>query len=236
MNNLPCLTILESVDSTNTYLKEHAKKDSSLKAFTAVLALSQTNGRGRAGRVWQSKKGETLCMSLLLPFEGNSSVTLLCALGVHKALTNFVSEGLSIKWPNDILFENKKLCGILCEGASDFVVAGIGLNLNSLMFSQDIAHKATSLRLITGKEYSLSEVASLIQKEIFLTLQKYGSVLNEDGVNDYNALCANIGREVKGESFSGIAKGIDRSGALIVQNGNEIHSLNSGEVIVNGIY
>ena len=236
MNKLPEILILESVGSTNTYLKELAKEDPTLKEFTTVLALSQTKGRGRMQREWQSKEGETLCMSILLPQKGDSSITLLCALGIYNALKQYIPEGLMIKWPNDILFSNKKLCGILCEGTSGFVVAGIGVNLNSLEFSKDIAHKATSLKLITDQEYSLSEVAVLIQSEIYKTLQDYNFTLTEDAVKLYNSLCANIGKEVKSEKLSGIAKGIDKSGALIIESENKLFTINSGEVFVNGIY
>lgn len=236
MNNLPEIKVLETVDSTNTYLKNLAKENKETIPFTTVLALSQTKGRGRLSRSWISREGETLCMSILLPFRGDSSITLLCALGVYKALKKFVPSGLRIKWPNDILFERKKLCGILCEAVGDFVAAGIGLNVNSLSFPEEIACKATSLKLITKEDYSLTEIANLIRDEVYLTMTEYGFTLTEDAVKLYNSLCINIGREVKNEKLSGIAKGIDKSGALLVENKNGLFSLSAGEVVISGIY
>ncbi|MBQ4104886.1 MAG: biotin--[Clostridia bacterium] len=235
--NLSLNTIkLKSVDSTNNYAKALLKSGEPLMPYTVIYTKEQTKGRGRLGRSWHSKEEESLCMSLIIPNIRSSGITLLCALGVHRALRRLCPQKLQIKWPNDIICENKKLCGILTEGVKGFAVAGIGINLNSTDFPADIAHKATSLRVLTGKLFDGEELCREIATSVFETIEEYGGMLTEDAIREYTPLCANMGREVTAENAKGIATGIDPDGSLKIATEKGIANISFGEVIVTDIY
>ena len=136
--------LLESTVSTNDECKSLAFEGE--KEGTLVIADEQTGGKGRIGRAWSSPRGEGIWMSLILRPDINpyfvSSITLLAGLSVCKALKNFGIDA-GIKWPNDVWIKGKKVCGILTEmNASadgiDFVVVGIGVNVNTSIFPQEL--------------------------------------------------------------------------------------------------
>lgn len=237
MINFPLSEVyLESVDSTNSYLKRIIK-ETGLADGMSVMAEMQTAGRGRMGRSWLSIKGDTLCMSIALKTPYAEGFTLLVALAVYDALKPFSGEKeLKVKWPNDIICENKKLCGILCERVSEYTVIGIGININSKSFASEIENKATSLYLLSGKENDLREIFKAVNKAFENTLTKYGFTFSNDAKNKYESLCANIGKAVATEKFSGVAVGIADSGALLVKTQDEIVNISSGEVAVHNIY
>lgn len=229
------LISLQKVNSTNTYAKALLKSGEPLKPYTVIYAKEQTAGRGRLGRTWESKEGDSLCMSLILPYTYKSGITLLSALGVHNALKDICPD-IKIKWPNDIIVQGKKLCGILTEGTEHGTVAGIGINLNQTKFSQEIAHKATSLRLLTGNTF---EPESLLQKVadcVFKTIENFSGELTKEAINEYTPLCANIGREVKWQDKTGVAEGISADGSLLINTSDGTEEIRFGEVFVNGIY
>ena len=123
----------EEIDSTNSL----AKRENKMPHGTVFMADFQTNGRGRRGNTWISKKNEGLWFSILLKPDNSSDnlscITLVMGLAVNKALTNFIDIKTGIKWPNDIVLNNKKVCGILSEIAYknneiDYIVLGVGIN------------------------------------------------------------------------------------------------------------
>lgn len=142
----------ESIGSTNDYLRD--LRDA--PEFTVVVADEQTAGRGRRQRVWHSARDEGLYFSILfLPSESAQMVSLLASIAVSEALTNRGVRGVDLKWPNDVLVGERKICGILCEAAGSTpavtrVVAGIGINLNHQRFPAELADSATSIRIETG--------------------------------------------------------------------------------------
>ncbi len=227
---------LDSVDSTNNYMKALLKSGEPLKPYTVVCAKEQTAGRGRLKRVWHTEKNSSLCMSLCFPFEGNPSITLLCALGVYKALQSLTLTPLQIKWPNDIIADGKKICGILTEGVSGYAVIGIGVNLNNSDFPTDIAHKATSLHLLTGSTFSLEEVAERIADSVLEMLETHHGIADESALEQYRNLCANIGRQVIWQEKPGVATGVDIDGSLIVSFKDNTEKIGFGEVTVTDIY
>lgn len=236
MINFPLDTVcLESVDSTNSYLKRIIKADGLTKGL-AVMAKSQTAGRGRLGRTWLSN-GDTLCMSIAVKNEYAEGLTLLAALAVYEALKGFCSDKtLQVKWPNDIICEGKKLCGILCERVETYTVIGIGVNVNDKSFDREIEHKATSLYLLSGKEYDVSEVFKAVNEAFETVFVRYSFSFNKDAKKQYESLCANLGRAVTTEKFSGKAVGISEDGSLLVDVEGVICAVSSGEVAVHGIY
>lgn len=228
---------LNKVDSTNNYAKALLKNGEPLCPFSVIYADEQTAGKGRMGRIWQSTRSNTLCMSLIVPYVHRPEITLLSAIGVHRALSSLTGKDLQIKWPNDIIFDNKKLCGILTEGTPEATVVGIGINLNDTEFPADISSKATSLRLITDSTFSPEDILCAVAEEVFSVILGADCLMNNNLLDEYNSVCANIGRSVSfGTNQRGTATGIDQSGALVVKTANGEEKISFGEVCVSGIY
>lgn len=237
MINFPLSEVyLESVDSTNSYLKRIIKESEPPKGLS-VMAKCQTSGRGRLGRSWLSYEGDTLCMSIGVKNNYCEGFTLLVALAVFEALKPFCKgKELKIKWPNDIICENKKLCGILCERVNEYTVIGIGINVNDTSFPAEIENKATSIYLTSGEKFDVKDVFRAVNKSVENILTKYGFDFTENAKSDYEKLCANIGKDVRTEKYSGKAIGIGDDGSLLIEAEGEIVKISSGEVVVHNIY
>lgn len=233
--NLDIINLRET-ESTNTYAKALLKSGEPCAHFTLIMTENQTKGRGRLGRTWESKKGDTLCMSLIVPYPYNPAITLISALGVHNALRKLTDADIKIKWPNDLISGNKKLCGILTESTDKYAIIGIGINLNTEVFSEEISCKATSLKLITGINYDPKETAKIVAENVISVLEESKGILTKELINEYTKLCANMGREVSFVENTGIASGISSDGCLIVRTLNSTEHIRSGEVTVSGIY
>lgn len=227
---------LKETESTNTYAKALLHSGEPCAHFTLVYTENQTAGRGRLGRDWISQKGDTLCMSLIVPYPHNPAITLMSALGVYRTLTNFTDADIKIKWPNDLIINNKKICGILTESTDKYAVIGIGLNLNSTEFPEEISHKATSLRMITEKTYNLENTAEHIAENIISILEETNGNFTENIHTEYTKLCINIGKEISFGENMGVAVGIDSDGCLIAETHQGTKHINSGEVVISGIY
>ena len=160
------LTVLPSVDSTNTWVRDRAALGA--PEGCVVMAGEQTAGRGRRGRTFYSPKDTGVYMSLLLrpefPAECAPRITIAAALGVCRALRTFGADA-AIKWPNDVYAGGKKLSGILSElgtqgGGRPYIVCGIGINVGQRAFPGELAETATSLLLETGHTVALERVIS----------------------------------------------------------------------------
>ena len=243
------LCCFESIDSTN----EEAKRRGEAGApdGSVYVADNQTNGKGRRGRTWISPAGEDVFFTILLrpelPLSSVSMITLVAASAVSEAIDKVTGLNSNIKWPNDIVLNRKKVCGILTEMNMEidsvaYVVVGIGINVNRMEFREDIADMATSLKKESGhtveRAILLSEILSAFFRDykLFLEEQNLSSFLEY-----YNQKLINVGREVrlikKGEEIIRTAIGINDRGELIVRDdeGNTEHIF-SGEVSVRGIY
>lgn len=168
---------LDEVDSTNSYLMELLQAQPDLPSLYSVVALDQTAGRGQRGNTWVTTKGRNLTFSFVLRpagLEANAqyAVSEYAALGLVKTIARYLEaehrEKLSIKWPNDIYYEGRKIAGILIEhsitaGQIDYSVIGIGLNLNEEVFPEHLP-RAISLGQITGSTYALEEVHARLMK------------------------------------------------------------------------
>lgn len=235
MTNFPLATVyLESVDSTNNYLKRLIKENT-LENGLAVMAKSQSSGRGRLGRTWLSGEG-TLCMSIAIKNKYSEGFTLLAALAVYEGLKVFLDLPLEIKWPNDIISVNKKLAGILCERVNEYTVIGVGININDKSFSDEISHKATSMYLLSGKEYKVKEVFKALVKAFENTFEKYDYGFTKEAQAKYKRLCANIGKNVRAKDFSGVAVDVLENGSLTIEAEGVLRQVSSGEVVVHDIY
>lgn len=242
------LIVLDSVDSTNNVLKRMGAEG--CPSGTTVAAHEQTCGKGRLGRKWESTRDDNLYFSLLLrptfaPAEA-SAVTPLAGLAVCKALREFTGLDCRIKWPNDIIVGKKKLVGILTEMSAEFdaveyVVTGIGVNVDQIEFPEEIAYKATSILLETGRHYDKNRLLAALLKQIEREFTRNNLELTPEALDEYVSLCATLGRSVtfkKGErTLSGAAVGVTSAGELrVMLSDGTVRTLNSGEVTVQGIY
>lgn len=228
---------LKETESTNTYAKALLKSGEPFTPYTLICTDNQTSGRGRLSRTWESKEGDSLCMSLVVPFPNNPHITLIAALGVYDALKDICGDSLLIKWPNDLVAKNKKLCGILTESTPKAAVIGIGVNLNNTEFSEDIRHKATSLKLLTQNTYSPLELAKEIAESVKRLLENTQGILSAEVIARYTSLCANIGKEVQFANKSGVVVSVrENDGALMVLTKEGLEAVTTGEVTINGIY
>lgn len=240
-------------DSSNTWAKEEAKKDAENVLNGALfIAEEQTAGKGRRGRVWTSPAGENVYMTLLLYGPGiqpdkASQLTLVMGLSVAQAAAEVTGKSAGIKWPNDVVFSGKKICGILTEmqikeGKPEYIVIGVGINVNQKAFPEELSDKATSLLLETGREADRRIVVARTMDcfernyELFLENQDLSLLKKE-----YEKLLLNMDREVRilekqGES-RGIARGITGQGELLIENPDgSMRKVFSGEVSVRGLY
>jgi BirA family biotin operon repressor/biotin-[acetyl-CoA-carboxylase] ligase len=237
---------LESISSTNDYAKEIASKSEN---GTIVVSEEQTSGRGRLGRKWVSEKGQGLWMSIILKPEltpqSSVKLTQVAAVSVVNAIIETIELNASIKWPNDIIINGKKICGILTEMNAEldrvnYVIVGIGLNVNMNKFPDDLKNKATSLFIETGKKIDRKKLTALIINNF----EKYYNIFLKEGFEPIRTLClkhsVTIGSEVRVISgkneFYGKAVDIDNDGNLIVEIGDGSRkAVISGDVSVRGI-
>src|SRR5690606_11483476 len=151
---------LDAIDSTNSYLRRLSMEET-LEDYTVVMTKYQTQGKGQMGTIWHSEKSKNLMFSVFkdtsnLHIEYPFFISMATSLALLKTLRKFSTPKLSIKWPNDILSEDKKICGILIENVIkqntlSNTIIGIGLNVNQTEFKNLL--KASSLKLTTGKVF-----------------------------------------------------------------------------------
>lgn len=239
----------EITDSTSLDIGRLAKQGS--MDGTVVCADMQTAGRGRRGRSWQSEKGENLLFSILLKPgiqpDKASQVTLLMAFAVTKVLRDEYGFDAKIKWPNDVVVNGKKVCGILTEmflagSKIDYIVVGCGINVRQTEIPGELTDSATSLLLEKNGNYSIQELLD----SVLVEFEKYYELFLDktslkDFVSEYNEWLVSLNMEVrvldpKGE-YTGISKGINESGELLVeQPDGGIEEVYAGEVSVRGLY
>lgn len=238
-----------SIGSTNIQAKMDAEGGAA--SGTLIVADMQTAGRGRRGRAWDSPAGTNIYFTLILKPDFTpdkaSMLTLVMALAVARGIekTGLLSAG--IKWPNDIVVNGKKVCGILTEMSVErdyiqYVVIGTGINVYRQEFAPELVDKATSLEEECGQRISRSALIADIMEafeEYYAVFEKHGSLA---GLREtYDRMLVNRDREVcvldpRGE-YRGIAKGITDTGELEVElPDGSISRIYAGEVSVRGIY
>ena len=223
---------------------------------TVVQAGFQSMGRGRLkDRRWETQEGEGLLFTIIFTARdlknrmGGKVFTLLpllCGLSAAEAVEQYIDgcavaygkplPRIQIKWPNDVLADDKKICGILCESSGDYIYAGIGINMNQTEFPRGLRRPASSLRQITGLRADNREV-------LIMFLQKLGSFLADEGWreliearlyglnNTVELLPAVTSPEgAEPELITGVLTGINSDGALIMDCSGQIRSFVSGEL------
>ncbi|WP_129595728.1 biotin--[acetyl-CoA-carboxylase] ligase [Anaerophilus nitritogenes] len=240
----------DQVESTNTVAKRMASEGA--EEGTVVIAEEQIGGRGRLGRNWISPKKKGIWMSIILrplidPMEA-AKITQIAAAAVANGLMNITHKFVGIKWPNDIIINNKKVCGILTEMSAElncmnYIIVGIGMNVNmtNKEFPEEIESIATSIRECIGKEVSRKEIIKEVLhsfEELYLDfIQNKNIQKSLDLCKDYSVT---LGKEVKiksqHEEIIAYAMDISEDGQLIIKKSTgEIKKVLSGEVSVRGI-
>ena len=229
----------DTVTSTNSLAMEAAQLDA--PHGTAFLTDYQTNGYGRRGRLWQAAKGQNLTFSIILRLPISGAVTgmvpLAAALAVSEAVAKIVSpNNPQLKWPNDILLEGRKICGILLQSFGAPVnpmVLGIGLNVNQSIFPPELSSSATSLLLATGQHVDRAPMMA----NVLLRLEKILGLLSTDPAlvrKRYTKNLIGVGKNCQitgaNEKIMGALIGIDKSGALILETSKGLRIIYAGDV------
>ena len=229
----------DEIDSTNSYLLH--RKDFLDRIL--VIADFQTAGRGRFNRKWYSNPGENLMFSIGLKnvdLADLPKLSFITSLSVQEAIEETLNLQLKIKWPNDLISDNKKVCGILIETQIQNiekakVVIGIGINVNQTNFPDEIKDKSTSLKLLLkieiNREILLSKILDLYFKYINIISSDFETIYQK-----YKSKCTGIGQKISvlfGDYiYTGILSNINRSGELELLTENSKISFNSGEITI----
>lgn len=232
------LELFDTLDSTNAYLKrEHTAGRA--PAGAAAIALTQTAGRGRLGRTWESIPGAGLYFSLLapqIPMERLSLVPVAVGVAATDALQEIAGVSAGIKWPNDLIVSDRKLSGILCEGVLGRAVCGIGVNLlqDAAFFARAELPHGTSLLMETGRSISAPHLAAEIVNQLEPWLDQLTAGKIDPLIDRFRANCVSIGREVRAISptgeLAGIAVDVDAEGRLVIEHADGRTAVSAGEV------
>ena len=243
------LLYYSETDSTNTRAKRLGEDGA--PHGTLAVAEQQNAGKGRRGRVWTSPPGTSIYMSILLrPKFGPDKapmLTLVMACAVARALKEHEDILPKIKWPNDLVLNKKKICGILTEMSAEVdyinhVVIGVGINVNISSFPEELAGKATSLCLECGEQFRRAPLIAKVAEEFERCYEKFEMAGDlSPFLEEYNDILVNRDREVSiveaGCERSGRALGINNVGELLVEYPDgTVEAVFSGEVSVRGIY
>lgn len=219
---------LDAIDSTNTFLKEMIEEQI-VENFTVVAAKHQTKGKGQMGTLWESEASKNLMFSVFVdvskfPIQYPFYISIVTALALRHSLSTFLIPRLHIKWPNDILSHNKKICGVLIEnvmkqGSINASIIGVGLNVNQTQFKN--LPQASSLKNVTGRFFDIDELLHRIIHDLkqYFELLKQGKL--EALKTEYESFLfrkdkPSTFRDSTGNLFSGYIKSVLNSGDLQV--------------------
>ena len=220
------------LDSTNRYLLDQARHGA--PEGTAVVADHQTAGRGRRGRSWLDRPGSSLLLSVLLrpelPHRRLHLATAAMALAACSACERETGFLPSVKWPNDVMAGERKLAGVLAETELPAVVVGIGLNLEAPALPGPPGVEAAGLSDVVGRSVGREALLDRLLQSLGERLGDWERVAEE-----YRRRCATLGRTVRvqlvGETFTGEAVDLDRSGGLVVDVGGRLRTVVAGDVV-----
>jgi len=225
----------KTLSSTNDKAKELVRKG---KHNLVVTADKQIRGKGRFSRRWSSWLGG-LYMTIVLKENDLDKVrylTFIAAVSVAKSIREICRLDAKVKWPNDVLIDDKKVCGILTEnvsGKENCALVGIGVNVNQSKFPKSIIKKSTSLKIENNKNYNIKNISKIIIKEFNNLYSYYDKKKYNEIINIWKKYSYTLGREIRAETLSGtyIGKAVDVDG-----NCNLILKLKNGKLrkIVEG--
>jgi len=240
---------IEETDSTNVWARQLGKEGA--LSGSLVITDFQTQGRGRRERRWVAPQGLDIFMTLLLrpdllPVQA-PMLTLIMGLSVAEAIDKNIDTTCRIKWPNDVILNGKKVCGALTEMSAGqdgvkYVIIGVGINCNTTAFSPELSDKATSLAIESGQKIVREQLVAEVLWHFEKNYQEFLATKDLSRLTEaYNKILINMDKEVKvletGSEFTGIARGINSKGELLVDTGNEGQKkIIAGEVSVRGLY
>ncbi|BAK81616.1 biotin--[acetyl-CoA-carboxylase] ligase [Candidatus Arthromitus sp. SFB-rat-Yit] len=237
----------ETISSTNDFAKQLCTN--SPKNGTIIISNEQTKGKGRLGNTWSSKKDKGLYFSIIfkcINIKSNyETLTLMISLAISDLLKTY-SLNPKIKWPNDILIDDKKVCGILCElkqnSHENFIICGIGINLYHDIsdFDESIINKATSIILNTNIKIIKYEFINNLISHLHTYYNNFINLSFKPFLDKYISLSSILNKEVclkiNGIDVSGIVDGFDEFGHLLLKRENKIIKVSSGEVTLKNTY
>jgi BirA family transcriptional regulator, biotin operon repressor / biotin---[acetyl-CoA-carboxylase] ligase len=204
------------------------------------VADEQTAGRGRRGHTWLAAPGENLLFSVLLrpalELAQTSALTLAIGLALRDVVAPLIAEDALIKWPNDLLVDGKKLAGVLVESQLQgdrlqAVVVGVGLNVGSQQFPEEIAARATSLAILGASELEREPLLAALMDAIAARVEAYETSGVAGISSELNAADALRGKRVRVDERTGTGRGLDAQGRLLLQDENaQVHAILTGTV------
>jgi BirA family biotin operon repressor/biotin-[acetyl-CoA-carboxylase] ligase len=226
MLNTPFFTVLDSVDSTNNYAMAQINAGLANNGM-AYFAKLQTNGKGQRGKTWQSVKGQNILLSVTfkmdkLKLANAFEFNMLIALTARQFYQNYAGENVTIKWPNDIYWNDRKAGGILIENVFSgstwkWAVVGIGINVNQNQFENELKNPI-SLKLITKKEQNTIDLAKQLHHELITAIDAYQKGELTNVANNYNNFLFKKDEKVKLKKrnilFETTIKNVDEKGVL----------------------
>ena len=237
---------LYRVESTNSYASDLLSQDKPAAHGTVVVAERQTAGRGRMGRSWVSSPGVGLYTSIILRPEISSNLAPLLTLGTavaaHDSIERATALEVDIKWPNDLLIGRKKICGILSELQAEVdrvraMIIGVGINVNQEEFPDEIADRATSLRLASGRAQSRIEILQDFLHEFERLYERFREKGPSAIIDRWTRLSSFAnGRTIEVDDgvrrVRGVTSGLNALGALrIAQPDGAVEEVYSGDVV-----
>ena len=230
----------KSLTSTQDKAKELSKKGLS---NVIVIADIQTKGRGRFKRKWHSDSGGLWISILLKPKDtGNLQyLTFAAAVAVVRSIKKITGLDTNIKWPNDVHYKGKKLCGILTEGIfgkENYAVVGIGLNVNQAEFPDEIRNTASSLKLIKKQTINIKQITQKIINEIFILYSNYYNKNKLEKIlkiwrKNCDTINKNIAVTTTAKKIKGKAIGVDKDCSLLLKlKNNKIIKVIEGDVSI----
>jgi BirA family biotin operon repressor/biotin-[acetyl-CoA-carboxylase] ligase len=235
-----------SLDSTNSKARELAEQGA--VSGTLVWAGEQTAGRGRLGKSWHSETGKGLFCSLVLrpqvALDDLAKTTMVCGVALGELLQRLAGKRVGLKWPNDILFENKKCAGILVEasplsgGCEPFLIVGIGINVNQQRqdFPEELQEQATSLLVESGRSLALEPLLDALRDELLNAIHLFEAKGFSSLLGRWRTMDCLKGKQLEavntlGQVVKGISLGPDEQGILYLQADNgSLHQVLSGDV------
>ncbi|KAF0164316.1 MAG: BirA family transcriptional regulator biotin operon repressor / biotin-acetyl-CoA-carboxylase ligase [Rhodocyclaceae bacterium] len=233
------IDVLPTCDSTNAVLL--ARAEAGAPSGTVVIAEEQTAGRGRRGRTWFASPGDSLTFSLLWRFApGTAPAGLSLAVGVAvaRALSRVGAGGTALKWPNDILRDDRKLGGILVElvpGAPHAAVIGIGINLRLPVAMPEDVRAASAAILAAGDTIDANSLYAALLGELLATLEAFAAggfaAIRPEWLAHHAFQDARVSLTSDfGPPRAGICRGVDSDGALLLEVDGRVERILSGEV------
>lgn len=216
------ITVFDIIDSTNRYAKELNSNNPQL-----VIADTQTAGRGRLGKSFYSPDGTGIYMTIAVDTPSSPDyITIATAVSVVTVLDRLGCKDIGIKWVNDIFYDRKKVCGILCENTGSKIIIGIGINLTTRLFPEDIAGIAGALNLQVDRNTVIADITAEVFKTLAMSPDKI--------ISAYKEYLFILGQRIvytkDGITRDGIATDVNEKGNLIVKTDIGEDVLISGEI------